>query len=326
MVHRNKVGLGTFPLANVFTPISVKEAESLVSRFIDLGGYYIDTAPMYGNGEVEKLLGRVLKSVPRENYFLCTKTVKHVDEQGQLFKSGKYEDVITQIDTSLKRLQVDYVDLLMVHSPDPNVPIDETLRALEKLQDSGKVRQLAVSNVNLSELMAYNSTGKITYVQNRFSLINRSVSQEFETYITEHHISLIPYHLFEIGLLTDKAFQDIPLQGNDMRKTLPYWNNENQTIISQWVRTHLGPMAKRLGMTIGQINISWALRHPYIDFVVVGTTNPTDLATNLLANNMALSDDEMDDLDADYDEFEKEIQSTYHKSVREFRGLNEKFY
>lgn len=326
MVYRNKVGLGTFPLANVFHPLSVQEAESLVTAFIGLGGYYIDTAPMYGNGEIESLLGRTLKSIPRESYYLSTKTVKHVDEHGRLFKSGKYTDIIEQIDHSLQRLQIDYVDLLMVHSPDRNVPIEETLRALEKLQETGKVKELAVSNVDLPELMEYNRTGKIRYVQNRFSLINRSLSPELETYMHDHQISLIPYHLLEIGLLTDLACTEVTLTDTDMRRSLPYWNNENQTVIFRWVRNYLAPMAKNLGMTIGQLNIAWALHQPYIDFIVVGTTNPEYLRTNLLANNMALSDDEITQLDAAYHELEQEILSTYHTSIREFRGLNKKFY
>lgn len=326
MTIRNKVGLGTFPLASVFTPISIHDAEHIVSQFIELGGYYIDTAPMYGAGEIEKLLGRALKSIPRENYYLSTKTVKHVDESGKLFKSGKYTDIITQIDTSLQRLKVDYVDLLMVHSPDANTPIEETLQALEKLQEMGKVKELAVSNVDLPELTQYNKTGKIRYVQNKFSLINRSLSPEFIAYLLTNKISFIPYHLLEIGMLTNTALQQITLQDNDFRTTLPYWDLKNRTVISKWVRTYLAPMAKRLGMTISQISIAWALHQQFIDFIIIGTTNTTDLQTNLQTNNIALSDDEISTLDAAYQAFEDEIQSTYHMSIREFRGLNKKFY
>ncbi len=216
---KNRVGLGTFPLVGVFNPIATIDAENLVKKFIDLGGYYFDTAPLYGNGEIEKLLGRALKDIPRENYYLCSKTVKHVDENGKLFKSGKYEDVIKQIDNSLSRLKTDYIDLLMVHSPDNDVPIEETLRAMEQLQKMGKVRELAMSNVNLDELKEYNKTGKIKYIQNRFSLINRSLSVEFEKYLLENKIYLIPYHLLEIGLLTEIAFENHQLRQGDLRAT-----------------------------------------------------------------------------------------------------------
>lgn len=325
MAH-NKVGLGTFPLASVFNPISPNDAEKLVKKFIDDGGYYIDTAPLYGNGEVEKILGKVFKSIPRNKFYLITKTVKHVDEKGNLFKSGKYEDVVKQIDNSLKRLGLDYVDCLMVHSPDKDVPIEETLRAMEDLRKVGKVKDLAVSNVDLPELKEYNKTNKIKYVQNSFSLINRSISKELEKYFLDNEISLIPYHLLEIGLLTGIAFENFKLGENDLRRQVPYWNQENQNVVFEWVRNSLAPISKKLGITIGQLNIAWALHQSFIDFIIVGTTKPEYLDINLRANDIKLSPEILKEIDTAYKSLETSIKEKYGKTVREFRGLNEKYY
>lgn len=322
----NRVGLGTFPLASVFNTISKRDAENLVREFIDKGGYYIDTAPLYGYGEVEKLLGRVLKSIGRDKFYLITKTVKYIDDNGKVFESGKRDDVISQIDNSLQRLNLDYIDLLMVHSPDPNTPINETLSAMEELQKAGKVRGLAVSNVNIEELKAYNKTNKIKYVQNRFSLINRSLSPELEKYLLDNKIYLIPYHLLEIGLLTGIAFEDFRLRKGDLRENLPYWNDENQKVIFEWVRNSLSPIAKRLGITIGQLNIAWALHQPFIDFVIAGTTKTEYLEINLKANDIELSKEVLQEIGDKYNELEKSIQATYGKTMREFRGLNEKYF
>ena len=323
---RNRIGLGTFPLAGVFNPISTSEAEGLAKKFVDLGGYYIDTAPFYGNGEIEKLLGRALKTTPRDKYYLITKTVKHVDKDGKLFKSGKYDDVVRQIDNSLRRLGVDYVDLLMVHSPDGNVPIEETLSALEKVQRDGKTKELAVSNVNLAELKEYNKTGKIKYVQNRFSLINRSLSPELEKYLLDNKVYLIPYHLLEIGLLTGIAFENFQLRKGDLRENLPYWSEDNKKVIFEWVRSDLSLIAKRLGITIGQLNMAWALHQPYINFVVVGTTKPKYLEINLKANTIKLNKEVIDEIDSAFTKLEGHVYSEYRKTMREFRGLNEKYY
>lgn len=325
-MQKNRVGLGTFPLASVFNPISLSNAEKLVNKFIDLGGYYIDTAPLYGNGEIENLLGRALKSTPRNKYYLITKTVKHVDENGTLFKSGRYDDVVKQIDNSLSRLKTDYVDLLMVHSPDANVPISETLSAMEKLQQAGKVKELAVSNVNLEELKEYNKTGKIKYVQNRFSLINRSLSPELEQYLLANKIFLIPYHLLEVGMLTGIAFEDFKLRKGDLREQLPYWNAENQAEIFEWVRGSLSPIAKRLGITIGQLNMAWALHQPFIDYIVVGTTKPTYLEINLKANDITLPQEVLSELESAYRALEANVKEKYKKTMQGFRGLNEKYY
>lgn len=325
-MKKNRVGLGTFPLANVFDPISPDDAEKLAKKFIDEGGYYIDTAPLYGNGEVEKILGRVLKSIPRDKFYLITKTVKHVDENGKLFKSGKYEDVVKQIDNSLTRLDLDYVDCLMVHSPDKDVPIEETLSAMEKLQKDGKVKELAVSNINLEELKEYNKTNKIKYVQNSFSLINRSISPELEKYFLDHKIFLIPYHLLEIGLLTDMAFDDFKLRESDLRRQVPYWNQENQDMVFKWVRNSLAPIAKKLEITIGQLNIAWALHQPFINFIIVGTTKSEYLEMNLKANEIKLSKDTLLEIENAYKILGNKIKSEYGKTIQEFRGLNEKYY
>ena len=325
-MNKNKVGLGTFPLVGVFNEINTKDAENIVRHFLDNGGYYIDTAPLYGNGGMEKLLGRVLKDYPRDSFYLITKTVKHVNDEGEIFKSGKYRDIVEQMDKSLQRLGLDYVDQLMVHQPDDNTPVEETLKALEKLQKDGKAKDLAVSNVSLQELKEFNKSGKIKYVQNRFSYISRSINSEFEKYLIDNNIKLIPYHLLEIGLLTDSALDSFKLRTGDLREKLPYWSDENQKIISEFVKSKLSPIAKDIGCTITQLNIAWALHQKFIDFIVVGTTKTKYLDINLKANEIKLDENTMLELEKMYSEFENKIKEKYNKTVREFRGLNEKFY
>lgn len=325
-MNKNKVGLGTFPLSGVFNEIDPKDAEKVISHFLDHGGYYIDTAPMYGNGEIESLLGRVLKSYPRDAYYLISKTVYNIDESGNLFKSGKYQDIVEQIDNSLKRLGVDYLDQLMVHSPDGNVEIEETLKAIEYLQEGGKAKELSVSNVNLKELKEFNKSAKIKYVENRFSFISRSISLEFEKYLVDNNIKLIPYHLLEIGLLTDTALTNFELRAGDLREKLPYWNKENRDVISEFVRTKLAPIARKSNCTIGQLSIAWALSQKFIDIVIVGTTKPEYVDINLQSNNIKLDNEILVELEEIYSDFESEIKEKYRKSMREFRGLNEKYY
>lgn len=322
----NKVGLGTFPLASPFNKVSQKDAEKVIRTFIDNGGYYIDTAPLYGNGYVEKLLGKILSNIDRDKYYLGTKTVKHVTAEGEVYKSGKYKDIIEQFENSLLRLKVEYVDQLMVHSPDNDVPIEETLRAMEELVKSGKVKELAVSNVNLDELKEYNRTGSIKYIQNKYSLINRSLSKEFQKYLNDNKIYLIPWHLLEIGLLTNQSSDGIKLRKDDFRRTLSYWDNNNQEVISRWVREKIALLAKKAGMTIPQLNICWAFKQSFIEYVVVGTTNSDNLLSNLKADNLKISDEIFMELEKAYLLFEESVKAKYGLSVKEFRGLNDKYY
>ena len=326
---KNRVGLGTFPLVGVFKEIDKESAKNIVRQFINEGGYYIDTAPNYGFGYMETLLGEVLKEFPRDKYYLITKC-GYIDVEGKTFqtlvKSSKYEDVIREFDRSLTRLGMDYIDLYMVHNPDKNTPFDETMRALTKLRDEGKIGKIAVSNVSFEELNKFNENGDISYVENRFNLISRSLSPEFEKYLIVKNIKLIPYHLLDIGMLTGIAFENYKLRPGDMREILKYWSQENQDLIFAWVREKLAPIAKKLGITIGQLNIAWALKQKFIDFVIVGTTNPKYLTINLNANKIELSKETVDELENIYKELETDIKSKFGKSIREFRGFNDKFY
>ncbi len=309
----NRVGLGTYPLAGIYKPISKKDSKKIVKLFIDKGGYYIDTAPVYGFGEVELWLGEALHDYPREKYYIATKC-GYIDVEGKTFqtvrKSGKYEDVIRECEKSLKRLQLDYIDLYFVHWSDPNTPFDETMDALNKLQKDGKIKRIGVSNVNIDQLREYNTSGQVKFVQNRFSLLNRSISSELHEYMKDNSIKLIPYQVIERGLLTGKVFE----RKSDV---IP----QKLAAIDAWVKDSLSPIAKRLGITLGQLSIAWALHQKYVGFAIVGLTNPQYIEINLKADSVTLNGDLMKEMDTAYGELEKTIQSKYGHSIREFRGL-----
>lgn len=291
---KNRVGLGTFPL----TKISKSNAQNIVRQFIDKGGFYIDTAPLYGFGVVEETLKGVLKEFSRDKFFIISKC-GYVDVEGKSFKtvkrSCKYEDVINECEKSLIRLGVNYLDLYFVHKPDLNVSFSETIEALVKLQNDGKIREIGVSNVNLKQLIEYNSTMKINYIQNRFSLLNRSLDTDFEDYLLEKKIGLVPYHVIDRGLLSDKVFNGLHnLRHGDLSVGL--WNSKELESFSNLVKEHLDPIAKRLGISVAQLAISWALAKKYTSFVLVGATNPEHLSSNLEANGIVLPQDVFDEI------------------------------
>lgn len=322
----NRVGIGTFPLAGVFNKITTKDAEKLMQSFLSLGGYYIDTAPLYGLGEVEEILGRVLKKIPRERYYIITKAGKVIIPDKRVINSSKREDVIRECDNSLRRLGIDFIDLYMIHSPDPETPFEETMDAMHALQKAGKIGAIAVSNVSLEELKEYAKYAKISYVQNSFNMINRSIDTSFEEYLHRHKIYLIPYHLLGIGQLTGIAFENYRLRKGDLREQVSFWDSKNQDVIFSWVRESLAPIAKGLGITIGQLNIAWALHQSFIDFVIVGATKEQYLPINLKASSVNLSVSSLKQLEEAYQKLESDIMYKYGKTVHEFRGLNSKNY
>ncbi|OGK24181.1 hypothetical protein A3A46_00530 [Candidatus Roizmanbacteria bacterium RIFCSPLOWO2_01_FULL_37_13] len=326
----NRVGLGTFPLAGVFNKITKEKAKELVKLFLKSGGYYIDVAPMYGFGEVEKLLGEVLKDFPRDQFYLITKC-GYKDVEGKTFQTiprgAKYEDVIRECEISLKRLNLNYIDLYFVHFPDPVTPFEETMKALNKLQEQGKIKEIGVSNVNLIELKEYQKYGKVKFIQNRFSLINRSINPEFQKYLLENKIGLIPYQVIDRGQITGKVFEGIDqLREGDLRIGRSDWLSEQLNLISRWVKNNLSPIAKRLKITLGQLSIAWVLHQNYLSFVIVGATNREFIPINLKANDIKLDKKTLEEIDIAYSKLEKEIKQKYGQTIREFRGLNEKYY
>lgn len=327
--NKNRVGLGTFPLASVFKKISKEDSKKILRKHISNGGFYIHTAPLYGFGEIENLVGEVLKEFPREDYFIST-MCGYVDVEGKTFqtvqKSSKYDDVILECDKSLKRLDIDCIDLYFVHCVDPNTPFDETVRALTKLQDDGKIKEIGVSNVNLVELKEYNKTGKINYIQNRFSLINRSIDAEFEKYLIDNNIKLVPYQVIDRGQLTGSVINGIKLSDEDLRNGRSDWKPETYELIASWTKNNLLPISKELGITLGQLSIAWALAQPYMGFVIIGVTNPEYIPINLKANSIVLNKEILEKIDNLYLQLEREIKQKYNLTIRKFRGLNEKFY
>lgn len=323
---QNRVGLGTFPLSSVFSEVSKEEAKKIVKAFLVNGGYYIDTAPIYGFGEVESLLGEALQNFPRGSYYMATKCGYIGIEDNNPVVNSEYKHVIEECEKSLKRLKTNYIDLYFVHCPDPNTPLEETIKALTELQDKGKIKEIGVSNVNLEELKEYNKTGVVKFVQNRFSLINRSIDKEFGEYLVENKILLIPYQVIERGQLTNRVLGEIKLRGGDFRHTKPDWEEEKLSVVTGWVKEEIYPIAQKTGAKIEQLAIAWTLHQPFLDFAIVGATNAQQVLTNLKANKIKLTDDVLEEIDNAYHKLRSQIKEKYSNEVHEFRGLNEKFY
>lgn len=279
----NRVGLGTYPLS-ISSKISKHDACAIVGKFLSLGGHYIDTAPLYGFGDAEVILGEVLNKFKREDYFIASKC-GYVVESQSVKKSSRYQDVIKECDNSLKRLNLDYLDLYFTHFPDRKTSFSETMSALSKLQTQGKIKKIGVSNVNLEQLKEYNKEGKVSYLQNRFSLLS-PIEKDFEKYLLENRVGLVPYHVIERGLITEKVYShDASLRSGVLQVARADWNFDDA---ARLVKCRYAEVARNLGITIEELAIAWVLNQPFVSFALVGTTNPDHLKLDLAANNIKL--------------------------------------
>lgn len=317
------IGLGTFPFANPFTPISKDEAIKIVRTFLNLGGKYIDTAPTYAFGETEQIVGQALReaSIHRSNYFLASMCGYVLDENKQYKVSGKYEDVIADCEASLRRLQVEYLDLYMSHLPDPNTPYDETIGALTELKRQGKVKYIGVSNVSLEQLKEYNKNQQVNFVENRFSLINRAISPEFFEYCESCNINVVVFQVIERGLLTNKIVEGITLREGDLRNKKPEFSEDIRNRIGRWVAEYLKPIADNLHITVSELALWWTLQQPGILICLGGATNESQLRTNFQAVSMSPAPQVLEQIEQAYRTLESQLFKEYSKSVREFMGL-----
>jgi aryl-alcohol dehydrogenase-like predicted oxidoreductase len=315
MVQPCKIGLGTFPFSNVFNPVSETEAARIVRTFFDQGGNYIQTAPYYDG--VDPLVGKILKGVPREKYFLSTLCVKN----RQSIRTGKYESIIAQCNDSLEQLGVEYIDLFMTSTTKASdAPFSETIAALHDLQVQGKIREIGVANVNLAQLKEYNKTGYVRYAQNRFSLLCQSTSDEFNSYCAEHHIGLIPYNSVEHGLLTDKVIQGVHLRSGDLREGLKHFRPEAVLTVQQWVSNYLKPIAEENSVPVEALAIWWTLQQPNLAVAVVGATKAEQVVRNFKALIVPSDPQILSKVNNAYKTLADQIRTEHSMSVTEFLG------
>lgn len=315
MQSSDGVGLGTFPFSKVFRIIDETDAREVVYAFLDLGGRYIQTAPYYEG--VDPLMGRILRDVPRDRYYLSTLCAKN--RQG--VRTGTYEAIMEQCDDSLGQLGLDHLDLYMTSTTKvTDASFGETIGAMQDLQKQGKIRDIGVANVTLEQLREYNSTGIVQFVQNRFSLINPSIGDEFNRYCSEHGIGLIPYNTIEHGLLTKRILGEFELREDDLRHILPEFRDEAVDVIRRWAIAHLKPIADSADTSIEALAIWWALKQPNAVICVVGATTVEQITSSFGALEIPDEPRILNRLDEAYAALENDIRERYSQGVQEFLG------
>ncbi len=290
------VGLGC---NNFGMRIGPDAAQVVVDKAIDLGVTFFDTAELYGMGASEEMLGKAL-GARRKDVVICTKfgmPSAGLSAPG----SGTRAYVMAAIDKSLGRLVTDYVDLYMVHFPDPQTPIAETIGALDDLKKAGKIRHAALSNVAGWQLVEaqYEArmAGKATFVavENEWSLVDRAVEKEVVPAAMKHGAGVLPYFPLAGGFLTGKyrRGEAMPEGGRLTEGMLAglahkYITDRNWGILDAAER-----FASENGHTVLDLAMSWLLAHSAVSCVMSGATRPEQLEANVKAAAWQLTDDQV---------------------------------
>lgn len=297
-----RVGLGCMGMSEFYGPSDEAENLRLLHRAVELGYAHFDTSDMYGNGANEQLLGRFVKSVPREKVFLATKFGIVRDAAGGLARSvnGRPEYVRDACDRSLKRLGVDSIDLYYVHRRDPSVPIEETVGAMAELVKAGKVRALGLSEVSVETLRRAHKVHPIAALQMEYSLLTRDAEAELLPTCKELGVAFVAYSPLSRGLLTAALKPEDVKKSGDARQFLPRFAGDNFSRNLELV-AKVEALAAEKKCTPSQLALAWVLARGEHIHIIPGTRRERYLVDNFGAGTLSLSAAEVEHINRTID-------------------------
>ena len=270
-----------------------------ITRAIELGINWIDTAAVYGFGKSEELVGKALKEISsNDRPLIATKCGRTNEGGGEIGKCLRRESVIGECEASLKRLDVECIDLYQMHWPEPDEQIEEGWQALVDLKQQGKVRHIGVSNHSASQLERLQQIHPVVSLQPPYSMITRDVETEILPYCVENKIGVICYSPMGKGLLTGgfDADRAAGLSEKDHRSRDPRFQSPQLEINLRFVQ-RLGEIADDLGWTVAELAIAWVLRRGEVTSAIVGSRSPGQIEQTAVAGDRVISESTVSDVE-----------------------------
>ncbi len=295
------VGLGTWAMGGPWQfgwgPQDDDEARAAVAAALEHGINWIDTAPIYGLGHSEELVGQVLRQT-RHKPYIATKCGLLWNDRREKVPCLKPESVRQECDASLERLGVDVIDLYQMHWPQPEEGVEAGWEAMVRLHDEGKVRYIGVCNYSVAQLERISSIGVPATLQPPYNMIRRDVEDELLDYCAEHEMGVVAYSPMSRGLLTGKftAERLAGLSPDDHRHRSYEFQEPDFSATLELVE-HLKSIARRNGHTCAQLAISWVLRRPEVTSAIVGARQPDQIAETVQAGDWNLSSDDLEEIE-----------------------------
>jgi aryl-alcohol dehydrogenase-like predicted oxidoreductase len=279
-------------------PQDDEESVGAIRRSLELGVNWIDTAAVYGLGHSEEVVARALKGISERPY-VFTKCSMVWDENGEIGQSLKAESVKRECEESLRRLNIDVIDLYQIHWPDPDEEIEEGWQAMAELKEEGKVRHIGVSNFDVGQMKRAQAIAPIDSLQPPYSMLDREIEDEILPYCREQDIAVIVYSPMKSGLLTGKMTRERAesLPEDDWRSRASAFNEPQLSRNLELVEL-LREVGGRHDASPAEVAIAWTLRHPAVTAAIVGGRRPDQVDGVVGAADLKLSDDELDEIEA----------------------------
>ena len=278
------IGIGAWAIGGGGWAFSWSDQDDQVSirsihAALDAGMNWIDTAAVYGLGHSEEVVAEAIKTYPGNKPYVFTKCERAWTADRQIIKVLKRDSIFRECEDSLRRLQVDTIDLYQIHWPEPDEDIEEGWGALAELQRQGKVRWIGVSNFNASQMKRVAAIAPITSLQPPYSMIRREVEAETLPYVHANGIGVIAYSPMGSGMLTGSMTRErvANLPSDDWRTRSAFFQepllSRNLTIVDKVTQ-----IAARVGRSPGEVAIGWVLKNPAVTAAIVGIRSPEQVA------------------------------------------------
>jgi len=284
------------------------DAVQAIRASYDLGVTSIDTAPAYGQGLSEEIVGEAIKDLPRDKIQILTKfglrwdlakgelSFKSKDNNGKdidIYRYAGKESIFAECEKSLRRLGTDYIDLYQIHWPDKTTPIAESMEAVAQLIKQGKVKYAGVCNYNAEQLQEAQKYIPLVSNQVPYSMVKRDIEKETVPYCIQQHLSILAYSPLERGLLTGKMKPGHQFAEGDHRANLYYFKDENIKRTNAFLEK-IKPIAAEKKATLSQLVLRWTIEQPGITIALAGARNKIQATENANAVNIKLSKEEID--------------------------------
>ncbi|MFW6153684.1 MAG: aldo/keto reductase [Planctomycetota bacterium] len=296
-----------------------KDAIEAIHAALDNGITSIDTAAIYGFGASEELVRKAVGDRRHEVRIFTKFGLRWDSDEGEVRfetrdnegrpvtvrRNAKRDSVIDECENSLRRLGTDYIDLYQIHWPDPETPIEETMAALDKLLQAGKIRAAGVSNYSVDQLDRARKVVPIASSQPPYSMVVRDAERDMLPYCQEHNVGVVVYSPLQRGLLTGKVTADREFPEDDHRRTNPLFSVENRKRVNAFLDA-IRPVAEAHDASLAQLVINWTIHRPGVTAALVGSRNARQATENAQAASFTLKPDETQFINERLDRLELE--------------------
>lgn len=296
------VGLGTWAIGGwMWGGTDESESIDTIHAAIDKGIGLIDTAPVYGFGRSEEIVGKALANGHRDKVALATKVAMNWSDDAdnrQVWRDASSARIERELEDSLRRLNTDHIDIYQVHWPDPQTPMEETARAMENLLKAGKIRAVGVSNFSVEQLDEFRKFAPLHSLQPPYNLFERDIEQNVLPYCHDNDLATITYGGLCRGLLSGKMNAASEFEGDDLRNNDPKFQGERfeqylnaVAALDEYARDHYGK-------SVLALSLRWLIDQPGVTTALWGARRPDQLDPVSNVEGWSLNEQAMKDIDA----------------------------